>query len=135
MKMLHQNYMFKWPITYGVRGETKNLDFKQSRESRSKTARNILGFANSGVGCIIYGVLQKEDGSFDPVGLEKIFDKAEVMKGVQNFIPSKLKFENLCFAYEGSEYPKVKGEKFQILLIEDDPKCIPFISICTRESY
>jgi hypothetical protein len=77
--------------------------------------------------------LQKEDGSFDPIGLEKMVNKAEVMKGVQNFIPSKLKFEIYDFAYEESEYPKIKGKKFQILLIEDDPKCIPFISLADGE--
>jgi predicted HTH transcriptional regulator len=114
-------------------GETENLDFKKSWESWPKTAKHILGFANSGGGCIIYGVLQKEDGSFDPVGLEKIVDKAEVMKGVQNFILDKLKFEILDFAYEESEYPKIKGKKFQILLIEDNPKCIPFISLADGE--
>ena len=111
-------------------GEAKTLDFKQSwEEDWSKTAKHILGFANSGGGCIIYGVLQKNDGSFDPIGLQKIVDKADIINGVQNFIPNKLKFNVCDFAYEESEYPKIKGKKFQVLLVDNCPKYMPFVSM------
>ena len=114
-------------------GETKNLDFKESWEDWPKTAKHILGFANCGGGCIIYGVSQRSDGSFDPVGLQKIVDKADITKGVQKFIPNKVEYNVYDFAYEESEYPKIKGKKFQILLVNDCPKYIPFVSMTDGE--
>lgn len=35
----------------------------------------------------------------------------------------------LDFTYEESEYPKLKGKSFQVLLVEDDPAHLPFVAI------
>lgn len=109
-------------------GETKNLDFKEAWESHSKMAKHLLGFANSIGGCVILGISQKADNGFDPIGLAKFEDKADIIKGIQKYLPNKIAFEIFDFAYEESEYPKIKGKKFQILLIQDNPKFIPFVS-------
>lgn len=110
-------------------GETKNLDFKTLWESWAKMAKHILGLANAEGGCIIVGVSQKADNSFDPVGLDKIVDKADIVNGIQKYLPNKLAYDVLDFAFEESEYPKIKGKKFQLLIIEDSPESIPFVSM------
>lgn len=109
-------------------GETQFLDFKVTWETPSKTAKHILGLANSRGGVIIIGVSQRADNSFDLIGLAKLADKAEVTKAIQKYLPTKVTFEVLDFYYEESDYAKLKGKRFQILLVHDTPKYLPFIS-------
>ena len=52
---------------------------------------------------------------------------------MQKFIPNKVEYNVYDFAYEESEYPKIKGKKFQILLVNDCPKYIPFVSMTDGE--
>ena len=110
-------------------GETQNLDFKESWENWTKMAKHILGLANSKGGCIVVGVSQKADNSFDPMGLDKIIDKAEISNGLKKYLPDKLSFDVFNFAFEESEYPKIKGKKFQLLIVDDSPKLIPFTAM------
>ncbi len=86
-----------------------------------------MGLANSQGGCIVIGVSQKADNSFEPVGLDILIDKAEICNGLKKYLPDKLSFNIFDFAFEESEYPKIKGKKFQLLIVEDRPKLIPFI--------
>ncbi|HLF85913.1 MAG TPA: RNA-binding domain-containing protein, partial [Nitrospiria bacterium] len=110
-------------------GELNDYDFKGQWPAYPKTARHILGFANSGGGCLIVGVEERDDKTFDPVGIDQLRDKADVQKGIQKCIPAQLKYEVLDFTYEASEYPKIVGKKFQVVLIEDHPQYIPFVSM------
>jgi predicted HTH transcriptional regulator len=114
-------------------GENTNFDFKLIWESFPKTAKHILGFANSEGGCIIYGVNQKDDGTFEPVGLDKIVDNAVITKGVEKYLPSNLPFNIYAFSYSESEYPKINNKKFQVLIIRDNPKLLPFISMSEND--
>jgi predicted HTH transcriptional regulator len=114
-------------------GETKYLDFKANWEIASKTAKHILGLANSQGGCLIIGVSQNGDNSFDLIGLTKFEDKADIIKSIQKYLPNKVIFEVLDFSYEESEYPKLKGKRFQILLVQDTPTYVPFISTAEGE--
>ncbi len=127
---------FESPSREGLRdllrdhvGELDNYDFKKEWPAFPKLARHILGFANSGGGCLFSGVEELDDGSFDPVGLDSLVDKADVHRGIEKFIPTQLEYEILDFAYEASEYPKIVGKKFQILLVEDSPQYIPFVAL------
>lgn len=38
-------------------------------------------------------------------------------------------FEILDFSYDASEYPKLVGKKYQVVLVEDNPEHIPFVSM------
>lgn len=129
------NGFFENPSRNGLRtllqnhvGELDNLDFKKEWPTLSKVARHILGFANAGGGCLVIGIEEKHDKSFEPVGLNSLVDKAEIQKGLQRFIPTSLKYEVLDFPFTESEYPILVGKKFQVLIVEDLPEYIPFVS-------
>lgn len=116
-RLLLQNHM----------GEEDQLDFKKDWESDEKIAKHLLAMANSGGGCVILGVRQLDDGAFEIDGLEKLKDAAELKKGIKKYIPDILKYYLKDFKYETSEYDKLKNKKFQILIVEDDPKNLPYI--------
>lgn len=93
---------FESPSREGLRnllqghiGELNSYDFKKEWLTFSKLARHILGLANSGGGCLVFGIKEKKDKTFDPVGLAKLLDKADIHKGIQNFLPSSVKYEVL----------------------------------------
>jgi predicted HTH transcriptional regulator len=109
-------------------GELDHYDFKKEWPDFPKVARDILGMANSGGGCLIIGVEQKDDNSFVPVGIEKLTDKADIGKGIQKFLPSLLKYEVVDFSYDASEYQKIVGKKFQVIFVDDSPRHIPFVA-------
>jgi hypothetical protein len=114
-------------------GELDNYDFKRQWCSFSKLARHILGFANLGGGCLFFGIEQQDEGSFDPIGLTDLVDKADVHKGIEKYVPAQLEYEVLDFSYEASEYKKLIGKRFQVLLVEDSPRYIPFVALDNGE--
>lgn len=111
-------------------GEFPYLDFKRELPSYPKLSRHLLGIANYGGGCIISGVIEKEDKSLEAKGIDKIIDKKVIVDGVKKFVPHSVHqgIEILDFAYSALEYPILKGKKFQVVLIESDAKHLPFIS-------
>lgn len=109
-------------------GESDQLDFKQEWPSCSRLAKHLLGLANSGGGCIVIGVLQAADNTFNPIGLPRLKDKADLNNGVRKYLPQQLGYEILDFAYESSEYKALQGRKFQVVLVDDKPQYIPFVS-------
>jgi len=135
---------FEQPTREGLRdllkknvGEFAYCDFKENWPVHSKTACHILGIANSGGGCMVIGVRQKKDKSLESTGLKTLTDKTVVLNGIQKFLPdllfSTLSDRILVFSFEASEYPAIKGKKFQVLFVEDDPKHIPFIATANGE--
>lgn len=112
-------------------GETDYLDFKESWPEYTKVAKHILGIANSGGGCIIFGVSQHEDGHLESTGLETIEDKADIIRAVYSYIPSSLELIPMDFTYESSEYASIIGKKFQTLLINSNNDDLPYI--CTSD--
>lgn len=78
---------------------------------------------------MVVGAAQSEDGGIDPCGLELLADKADVDKGLQKFIPKEINWSVLDFSYRDSEYPVLKGKNFQVMLVEHDPKYLPFLSL------
>ncbi|MFC0580970.1 AlbA family DNA-binding domain-containing protein [Micrococcoides hystricis] len=109
-------------------GEIEQLDFKQAWPAWIKVARHVLAFANSGGGTMIVGVAENPDGSVTPLGLENLVDKAEIQNALEQFLPQELVFEVLDFSFEESEYPAIRGKKFQALLVEDRPDHVPFLA-------
>ena len=110
-------------------GEFENCDFKEAWVELTKLARHILALSNSQGGCIIFGVKQKEDNSLEPIGLQEIKDKSEIKKGIAKFIPEKLVYDILDFSYTESDYSKIEGMKFQVVIVQDTPKHIPFVCL------
>ena len=108
-------------------GEEDQLDFKKEWEDNEKISKHLLAMANSGGGCIVFGVHQLDDGSFQIDGIENLKDAAELKKGIKKYIPDALKHHLKDFKYETSEYDKLKNKKFQILIVEDEPKNLPYI--------
>ena len=110
-------------------GEFAWQDFKESWIDFTKLSKHILGFANSGGGCIIFGVKQKDYNAFEPFGLDKLEDKSEIKNTVSKFVSETLAYEILDFSYQESDYDKIKGKKFQVLLVADMPRYIPFVCL------
>lgn len=113
-------------------GEVLQCDFKEDWPSFPRLARHLLGFGNSGGGCIIIGIAEREDKTLNAKGLDKLSDKTEVFNGIKKFLPYALlpNVDILNFTYEASEYPAIIGKKFQVVFVEDDPKHLPFVA-CT----
>ena len=98
-------------------GETEDCDFKREWPTHDSLARHILGFANTLPSVIIIGVEEnKEDRVLSSVGLTTLSDKADVIKGLRNYLPSDL-FEQLNildFNFNETEYGIIKGKSFQV---------------------
>ncbi len=109
-------------------GEHNAIDFKRQWIEDAVLAKEILALANSQGGFIVFGVAENEDKSICIEGLSEIKDKAVISNGIKNFISSNLKYEIYDFSYTTSEYEALKGKKFQMLVVEDKPECIPFLS-------
>ena len=110
-------------------GEASYIDFKETWPEKEKLAKHILGFANSGGGIIVIGVKQESDGTLNPIGLEGLKDKSQIVKEVEPYIPQDLEYEILDFFYNESEWGSLKGKKFQVLIVIDTPQKIPFLSL------
>lgn len=108
-------------------GETDNLDFKKDWIDYPKLAKHILGLANSEGGVIIFGV--DEAASPKAVGLVSIRDKVNVTNALKKYIPEMLRYDIYDYSYEASEYPQITGKSFQIIMVEDQPKYLPYVSM------
>lgn len=109
-------------------GESDEYDFKEDWISNQKLCRHVLALANFGGGCLIFGVRENQDKTFDPIGLNKIKDKTEIQKAIEKYIPTQLQYSILDLHYEDTEYNRIKGKMFQVLIVEDTPKYIPFVA-------
>ncbi|HHT96094.1 MAG TPA: ATP-binding protein [Bacteroidales bacterium] len=109
-------------------GEHNAIDFKRQWIENAALAKEMLALANSKGGFIVFGVAENEDGSVCIEGLPEIRDKAVISNDIKNFISSNLKYEIYDFSYTTSNYEALKDKKFQMLVVEDVPEHIPFLS-------
>ena len=109
-------------------GEHNSIDFKSQWIEDATLAKEMLALANSQGGIIVFGVAENEDKSIKIDGLPAIKDKAVISNGIKKFISSDLKYEIHDFSYDSSEYEVLKGKYFQMLVIEDTPKHVPFLA-------
>jgi hypothetical protein len=139
-KTLYEEFarFFEMPSREGLRdllkknvGELPYCDFKEQWPQYPKLARHLLGLSNSGGGCVIIGMAEREDKTFEPKGVEILVGKAVIIDGVKKFLPNSLltNFQVLNFGFDAAEYPAIVGKKFQVLFVEDDPKHFPFVSM------
>ncbi|OEH91318.1 AlbA family DNA-binding domain-containing protein [Bacillus solimangrovi] len=115
-------------------GETDFLDFKMKWIEITKLAKHMLAIANSGGGCILFGVSQPEDGKvlLEGVPDEEFLDKADIDNKLDNYLPKWLKYRTEDFIYNDRANKEVRNKKFQVLIIEYDPKYVPYTSIVSR---
>ena len=107
-------------------GETDQLDFKADWPSLEKMAKHVIAIGNSGGGAVVLGV--KENGSdLVPEGISDTKDKADIGNTLNKYIPAELKYHVLDFPFQESEYSKLKGLIFQVIVIESNPLEVPYI--------
>lgn len=110
-------------------GETDYLDFKSSWPETASLARHILALANSGGSALVVGVTQESDGRLAPTGLPSIKDKAALIPPLSAYLPKSVEYQILDFSFTASEYEALVGKAFQVLLVEDVPKQLPFLAL------
>lgn len=115
-------------------GEYDFFDFKEAWPERSELARHVLAFANSGNGCLIVGVTENEDGTFDVKGVNAIEDKTAVKESIKKYLPETVSFEIHDFEYRDSEYSAIKGKAFQVLFVVHDDLVVPVLSLAEGSS-
>ncbi|MGM9922948.1 MAG: RNA-binding domain-containing protein [Bacillus sp. (in: firmicutes)] len=115
-------------------GETDFLDFKTKWIDMTKLAKHVLAIANSGGGCIIVGVTQNDDCTPILEGLQSkdILDKADVDNKLEHLLPKYLKYRTEDFIFSQRTHEQLKGKVFQVLIIEYDPKYVPFTSVVNQ---
>lgn len=113
-------------------GELTTCDFKEDWPKDPKIAHHLLGLGNSGGGCLIFGVAEQSDGSLRAVGIGKIRDKADIINGIEKYLPnsfiSTMNNNILDFSFTESEYPLIRGRNFQAIFVEDNPEQVPLIA-------
>lgn len=109
-------------------GEHNAIDFKRQWIENADLAKEMLALANSQGGFIVFGVAENDDKSVWIEGLSEIKDKAVISNGIKKFISSNLKYEIYDFSYTTAEYEALNDKKFQMLVVEDTPKYIPFLA-------
>lgn len=112
----------------GQTGEHNYVEFKQEWIQNDKLAKEMLAFANSGGGVIVFGIKENEDKSYSCDGLSEIVDKSDVSSKIKNYISSSLQYDIFDYSYASSEYQSLENKKFQMMVIEDTPEFLPFIS-------
>lgn len=112
----------------GQTGEHNSVDFKGEWIRKGKLAKELLAIANCGGGIIVFGVNENDDKTFQYDGLNEIIDKADIYNETKNYLPAELKYDIYDFSYNDSEYEALKGRKYQMIVIEDTPEHLPFIS-------
>ena len=113
-------------------GELRTCDFKKDWPKDSKIARHLLGLGNSGGGCLVFGVAEQSNGSLLAVGIGKMRDKADIINGIEKYLPSlfvsTMNNNILNFSFTESEYALIKGKSFQVIFAEDKPEQVPLIA-------
>ncbi len=109
-------------------GEHNAIDFKREWICKDKLAKLMLALANYGGGVVVFGVQENDDKTFSCEGLQELKAKEQAESEVKAYISTNLKYEIYDFSYQSSEYDALNGKKFQMLVVEDTPEFLPFIS-------
>ena len=112
----------------GETGEHNAIDFKREWIAEDKLAKLMLALANYGGGFVVFGVHENPEKTFSCDGLTELKPKEDVANKVKKYISPYLRYDIYDFVYQDSEYAQLKDKKFQMLVIEDTPEHLPFIS-------
>jgi len=138
-KTIHETYarFFEKPSRESLRellkghlGEHRHCDFKESWPENGSLSKHLLGLANVGGGCLVFGVQENEDRTTTAVGLDSLKDKADVFNGIKYYLPESLmsRIEIADFSFDASEYPQIIGKEFQVLFVDGIPAQIPYVA-------
>lgn len=107
-------------------GESDYLEFKEYYPKNYKLVKTILGMANSGGGIIIIGI----DDNRELKGLKELKDKTDIGNKLSNYLPKNLIYEIHDIKYDEKEKDdNLKDKQFQLIIIDDTPDRIPFLSL------
>ncbi|MEQ7421977.1 ATP-binding protein [Xanthomonas campestris pv. campestris] len=137
-RSLHESFsqFFENPTRESLRsflkdhvGELRNCDFKEQWPELASVAKHIVGIANAGGGCLIFGVKEDSNG-LEPIGISGQKDKADVISGIKRYLPEPLlsSLEIADFFYTAAEYPTLVGKKFQVLFVQSDVGSLPYVA-------
>jgi predicted HTH transcriptional regulator len=108
-------------------GEQNYIDFKREWMADYDTLRHIIGFANSGGGCILIGVEEDSGHILNFVGLKNFTDKTKFQEKLSKHISSELKYEIHDITTDKIDNSDISDKKFQAIIIFDNPAKIPFV--------
>lgn len=80
-------------------GELNDFDFKETWINSGKLAKLVLAMGNSRGGMVVFGIKQKDDGAFEPKGLEKFKDDADINNDLARYVSPNLHYEIYNFEY------------------------------------
>lgn len=110
-------------------GEKNNIDFKAEWISGDSLSKLMLALGNSGGGLVLFGMKETEEKTYEPIGIKKTIDAAHIDDMIKKYVPSSLEYEVLNFLYNSSEYEKLIDKQFQVLIVNDTPERLPFLSL------
>lgn len=111
--------------------EDDDIDFKQELIETTELAKLIIAMANKRGGVVIFGLKELEANLFEPVGISEDIDPTDIEKKLSNYLPKELKnLTSIAPArYSESEYDKLKGKTFISVIVDYNPKYIPFMPL------
>ena len=115
-------------------GELDDMDFKESWIEKGSLAKIMLAMGNYGGGIVVFGVRENDDNTYNLTGLDEFKDGADVNNMIASLVPPDLDYRLLSFNYDSEVYGEIKGKKFQIIVINDTPDRLPFVSLGDSES-
>ena len=111
-------------------GEYNHIDFKEKWLEVTMIAKHVLGFANSEGGVLVFGIKEEDSGSLVVQGIDTFEDKTTIKSKLQKYLPAELQYEIHNFEYNNdTEWGQIKNKKFQVLIADDTPQYIPFLSL------
>lgn len=116
-------------------GEMRQLDFKAEWPRPGALAKHVLALGNSGGGCLVVGVSENDDKTLEPAGLSAFKDNADLINGLKGIIPNALltRIDIIPFHFEASEWAKLVGRKFQVMLVAPDADHLPYVAVNNGE--
>lgn len=109
--------------------EDNDLEFKRELPPFDVLAKHILAMANKNGGAIVFGVEETQANQFSPCGLSKSFDITDIEKKLDAYIPKKLEKSIIPIHFKGEENQELEDKLFLAVLVEFNPRYIPFISL------
>jgi hypothetical protein len=114
--------------------EDNDLEFKRELIPFDVLAKHILAMANKNGGAIVFGVDETQANQFSPCGLSKSCDITDIEKKLGAYIPKKLERNIVPVYFKGEEHPELEDKFFLVVIVEFNPRYIPFIALKGGES-
>lgn len=114
--------------------EDNDLEFKRELLSFDLLAKHILAMANKNGGAIVFGVEETKLNQFSPCGLSNSLDITDIEKKLAAYIPKKLESSIIPTYYKGDNHPGFKDKFFLIIIVNHNPRYVPFMALKSGEN-